>query len=251
VNTIATAVAALALSASTAVLAQPTGAYDQSQPYPQGQDQGSQGQGYQGYGAQGRSYQGPQGQDQGPQGQDQGYPGQAGPANPGQAYQGQGYQGQGYPPPTGAPNPGAPAYGQPPPAGDDNQQGARQYDRSEDAYEQRLREYQHERREYERQRAAYDAQFGGGSAGAYAPPPPPPPPPPAPAYGSWRDAGSSFYRYSDTVPFQDGPWNYGGRGAGWYRGHGCRLAAPHDDPSGDPGRFIPVCPDEDGRYRPA
>ena len=82
-KTIATAIAALALSASPAVLAQT---------YPQGApDEGYQGyQGYQGYGDQGRPDQAPQGQSPGypPAPPDQGAPGYQG--------QGQGYQGQGY-----------------------------------------------------------------------------------------------------------------------------------------------------------
>ena len=113
-----------------------------------------------------------------------------------------------------------------------------------------MREYQRQRREYDRQRAAYDAQFGGEDASAYAPPPPPPPPPPPAPSGSWRDDGRGYYRYSDTLPFHDGPWNGGDHDADWYRDHGCRLAIPHDDPAGDSGRFIAVCPDSQGLYRP-
>jgi hypothetical protein len=241
VKTIATAIAALSLSASPAVLAQPTGSYDQPQSYPQGNPaQGNQDQGYQGYGRQSGGYQAPQGPSQSYPAPDQGS----------QSYQaqgqGQGYQGPGYPPSNGAP----PASGQAPYAGEGNQQQAQQYDRSEDSYEQQMRDYQRERREYDRQRAAYDAQFGGGAAAAYGPPPPPPPPPP-PGPASWRGGGSGYYRYGDTIPFRDGPWNGGDRGPGWYRDHGCRLAVPRDDPYATSGRFIPVCPDDQGNYRPA
>jgi hypothetical protein len=109
-----------------------------------------------------------------------------------------------------------------------------------------MRDYQRERREYDRQRAAYDAQFGGQYASAYAPAPPVPPPPPPPPSNSWRGGERAYYRYSDTVPFREGPWASDERDAGWYREHGCRLAAPRDDPD----RLVPVCPDNQGVYRP-
>jgi hypothetical protein len=242
VKTIATAIAALALSAAPAVLAQ-------SQPYAQSPpDEGYQG--YQGYGDQARPPQPPP-----PQDQSQGYP-SAAPAQGGPGYQSPGYQGQSYPgpgyqgqayPPANAGGPPPPAYGQAPPyPNDQNAQDARNYDRSEDAYEQRMRDYQRERREYDRQRAAYDAQFGGQDASAYAPAPPVPPPPPPPPSGAWREAGQGYYHYGDTVPFREGPWDNDERDAGWYRDHGCRLASPYDQPN----RLVPVCPDGQGVYRP-
>jgi hypothetical protein len=181
---------------------------------------------------------------------------------------GQGYPSQGYPPADqGQPQ----GYSQSPPAGyqgypgysasqtppappyapDQNVQQARQYDtqtrqydQSADDYQSQLREYRRQKHEYDRQKAAYDAQFGSGAAsGMYPPPPPQPPAPP----GAWRDR-AGYYRYGETTPFRDGPWN-GDRGGGWYRDHGCRLVAPQG-PGGD-GDYVPVCPDADGRYRPA
>ena len=183
-KSIATAIAALALSASPAVLAQPY----LGQP-----------NGYQTY--------------------------------PGQPATDQGANGWGQSTPYGQP-----PY-QPPYTEDQNQREAQQYDRSEDAYDQKLRQYEHDQRQYDRQLDAYDAQSEAYDASAY----PPPPPDARPWAGS--------YRYSETIPFRDGPWEYADRDGGWYRGHGCRLAAPHGDP--DAGRLIPVCPDQDGFYHPA
>jgi hypothetical protein len=140
------------------------------------------------------------------------------------------YQGQAYPP----------ASDQPPYTDDQNQRAAQPYDRSEGTYEQQMRQYQHDRREYERQRHAYDAEFDARDANAEAPPPP-----------SNAGSGRDIYRYSETAPFHDGPWERGDRGGRWFREHGCRLAAPHDDPDPDPGHVFPVCPDTDGHYRPA
>jgi hypothetical protein len=157
------------------------------------------------------------------------YPGYQG--YPGPSYQGQWNPNQSYR--------AYPPSDQPPYAEDQNDREAQQYDRSEDTYDEQLRQYQHDRREYERQRDAYDAQFDARDASAEAPPPP--------DAGPGRD----IYRYSETLPFRDGPWERGERGGSWFREHGCRLAAPHDDPDPDPGHIIPVCPDADGHYRPA
>lgn len=160
-----------------------------------------------------------------------------------QGYPGPGYQGQ-QAPNQGYPNQNyAPPSGQPPYAEDQNQGEAQQYDRSEDTYEQQLRQYQRDKRAYDRQRDAYDAQFEGRDASAYPPPPPPPPPP--------DEARPGYYRYSETIPFRDGPWEYAEPSGGWYRDHGCRLASPHEGPDAGAGRLIPVCPDPDGRYHPA
>ncbi len=169
------------------------------------------------------------------------------PANQG----GQGYQndqGQGYPaPPPPAPyNGGASPYGQGQGGGQDNAQVTQQYDQSQSDYEARMREYRRERREYERRRAAYDAQFGSDApAGAYANVPPPPTAPMPPE--GWRER-RDVYRYSETMPFHEGPWVDRDHGAGWYRDHGCRLAPMRGE---DAGSYVPVCPDADGRYHPA
>jgi hypothetical protein len=163
----------------------------------------------------------------------------------GQGY-GQGYgQGSGSYPQSqqwvpSAPPPGAPSAPDARAAQDQNA-----YGQDEAAYQARMRQYQHEKHEYDRQRAAYDAQFGGGAAYAYAPPPPPPAPPAPPQ--EWR-RGPDVFRFSETMPFHEGPWVDGDHGARWYRDRGCRLAAPRD---AGPDAMIPVCPDADGRYRPA
>jgi hypothetical protein len=183
------------------------------QAYPQ-PDQGSQ------------AYQPPSQSDQPPPQppQDQGYPSR-GPN--GQGYAGPGYQNQGG--------------------------SAQAYDQSQDSYQEQLRQYRREKREYDRQRRAYDEQFGGGApAGGYAPPPPPQAPAPPLAWRGDGDGGRSggFYRYSETMPFHDGPWNGGARDADWYHDHGCRLATPREGASSEPGQSVPVCPDGSGRYRP-
>jgi hypothetical protein len=130
--------------------------------------------------------------------------------------------------------------------GQDNAQVTQQYDQSQSDYEARMREYRRERREYERRRAAYDAQFGSDApAGAYANVPPPPTAPMPPE--GWRER-RDVYRYSETMPFHEGPWVDRDHGAGWYRDHGCRLAPMRGE---DAGNYVPVCPDADGRYHPA
>jgi hypothetical protein len=172
------------------------------------------------------------------------------PAGPGQGYspdQGYGPSAYGQPQPPWTPSPPPPGAGPQGPASD---AAASTYGQSQEDYQARLRQYEHEKREYDRQRAAYDAQFGGGSnAGTYGnAPPPPPPAPPAPP-GEWRrEAYRGSFGYNETFPFHDGPWTSDERGGRWYRDRGCRLATPRD---GDGDRMIPVCPDADGRYRPA
>ncbi len=162
------------------------------------------------------------------------------------------YQAQ--PSPDQGPPPQGQGYG--PPATGYGAQNDRptnpQYDQSQDDYQAEMRQYRREKREYDRQRAAYDAQFGGGApAGGYAPPPPPEPPAPPASWRGGDGASGGYYRYSETMPFRDGPWDAGDRGASWYRDHGCRLATPRQGPEADSGRYVPVCPDADGRYRPA
>jgi hypothetical protein len=233
VKTIAITIAALLAGASQGALAQPMDQGYGAQGYSQGQSQGYPGQGYPP-----PAYQGSP-PDQGgapyaPQGQ-----GYANPAYPAPGYQGQGYQGQGNPQ---QPYPGQGYQPGPGPAPDDaNAQAAQQYEQSMGDYDAQLRAYQRQKRQYDRQRAAYEAQFGADTPYNY--PPPQPPPPPA----GWRDEGPGFYRYSQTMPFHEGPWVDRDHGPGWYRDHGCRLAPAHDGSGG----YVPVCPDADGRYRPA
>jgi hypothetical protein len=225
VKTFAVTIAALMLGAAPGAFAQPpSGSGDQGyQPSGQGY------QGYPNYQGQSQTYQGPS---QPYQGQSQPYQGQM---NGGQGYNGgQSYQGQGVgPPPSG--------YG-----GPDQSQMQQQYGQSDDDYQAQMRQYRREKREYERQRGAYEAQFGGAGGGGYGPPPPQPPAPPA----SWQGADARFYRYSETMPFREGPWMGEAHDTDWYRDHGCRLATPRQGWDAGSGRSIVVCPDDDGRYRP-
>ncbi len=227
-KTIAITLTALMLGAAPGAFAQPSpsgyGGQDTTAP-----DQGYQSQpGYQGYpGYQSQPtqrYPGPQGQ---------GY------QSPG--YQGQGSQTQPYQGSAGAPAQGG--YGAP-----DNDQMQQQYGQSQDDYQAQLRQYRRQKRDYDRQRAAYEAQFGGGSGGgSYTPAPPQPPTPPS----GWREQGPGYYRFSETMPFRDGPWAGGDHGSDWYRDHGCRLATPRQGWDGGQGHYVPVCPDDEGHYRPA
>jgi hypothetical protein len=64
------------------------------------------------------------------------------------------------------------------------------------------------------------------------------------------DNSGPYFTYNETVPFRPGRYHLAsGHDRRWYRQRGCRMAAAPVDAYGRDVRYVPVCPDSEGRFR--